>query len=228
MYFPVLPIRMNDWKDDKRINEVNHVRKEIQIIDLGLEQEGWIEEKIDKNTDLQWHPHAQIQRWDEPQLDDQFAIPAPFHGLLFHWAPLDEDTKIKNTAEDRNREQRRAVVEKQIDVHPYWIDVIARPYAQELSVVIDILAGTKKDRSEVEHQGVDEAEQNWTSVEEELVSRIVKKMRVKDEKMPFDTGEGHRKQIDSVQRILKPIPKGTEKVARRIHIRGEEIHLVQR
>jgi predicted RNA-binding protein (virulence factor B family) len=64
----------------------------------------------------------------------------------------------------------------------------------------------KKDRSDVEHRRIDETEHDWTRMEEELSSRILKKLRAKDEQMPFDTGESHEEKIDNVQRIMKPDP----------------------
>lgn len=55
-----------------------------------------------------------------------------------------------------------------------------------------------------------------------------KDVRSKDQKMPFDTGKGHEKQIDDVQRIMKPVPERTEDFSRWIDMRSEHVRLRER
>ena len=51
---------------------------------------------------------------------------------------------------------------------------------------------------------------------------------MKDQPMSLDTGEGHQKDVDDIQRIVNPIPEGTEEWRRRMNERGDQKGLGER
>ena len=51
---------------------------------------------------------------------------------------------------------------------------------------------------------------------------------MKDENIPFDACEGHEKEIDDVQRVVKPVPQRAEDVERRVDERVVHVDLGER
>ena len=141
---------------------------------------------------------------------------------------MPQDSNVKDRAEERNGEQRRVVVEEQIDVRPSVTAEVTRPGAEQFSVIIGILTGTEKDRSHVECRGIDQTEENRQVVKKHFPPLTAKEVRTKNQQVPFEAGEGHEKEIDDVQGVVKPVPEGAEGLTGGRDVRGEEIRLRKR
>ena len=86
----------------------------------------------------------------------------------------------------------------------------------------------EKDRSEVEERWIDQAEQQWTIVEADSSYCTSDQRWVKDEPVSFDAGEGHKEQVDHVQRVMDPVPERAEYESTWIRTRGEHVGLGER
>ena len=147
---------------------MNDVRKEVHVVDLRLHEKGRIEIDVDHADDLNRHPHGQVQRRDDPQLQDEPSISTPFQCLLPHGSSLKEHANVEQIAEDRNGQQWDVVVEEEIDIGPVLVAEVARPRAQQLRVVVVVRTRADEHGTDEEHRRVDETEHDRTSVKETL------------------------------------------------------------
>lgn len=166
--------RSDDEHDNEGIENMNEIGKEVHVVDLCLDEKGRIEIDVDYASDLNGHPHGQVQRRDDPQLQDESSISTPFQCLLPHGSSLNEHTDVEQIAEDRNGQQRTVVVEEEIDIGPGFVTEVARPCAQQLRVVVVVRTRTDEYGTDVEHRWIDETEENWAIVKETLSQPVVK------------------------------------------------------
>ena len=160
---------------------MDDIRKQVHVIDLCLHEKRRIPIEIDDARHLQWHPHAQIETGDGQQLHNELLVATPFDGVQLHRSSLKEHAEVKNRAEDGDYEKWRVVVEEQIDVRPCTTSEVARPRAQQLTVIVGIATRTEEYRTGVEQGWIQEAEGDGTVVKEASTARAAKNVRVEDE-----------------------------------------------
>ena len=59
---------------------------------------------------------------------------------------------------------------------------------------------------DVETRWINDTKYQWAIVEKKAPEFILHEARIKNQPIPFETGESHEKQIDDVHRVMKAVP----------------------
>ena len=167
-------------------------------------------ECFDEWKDGQRQPDECVDQSDAQELHNHLSILQPISHISLHLSSFPENTHEQEQRSQDDDEDGQQDVEQPVE-DGESIDLIDAICSTQMSIEFDVAIAAKNDLHEqIEENEIEIDADQWNVMKEKFLSLRTKQMKMKDEKIAFESEDGFAPESAASEDVVEGVPDSTQ------------------